>query len=142
MGEILSLCCFRCDLCLAYRRNIERKDQRQELSDGWHRYFGFRVPVEDIGCDGCTKDRNTETQDSGCPVRPCVLERGLLNCSECQDYPCDRIRDRLVLFEELTAGKQLPDHDRELFIRPYENKIRIDRLRAEKSDNKANSVGG
>jgi hypothetical protein len=112
------------------RSNIQQKDQRQELSDGWHRYFGFRVPIEDIGCDGCTMDANAATQDSGCPVRPCVLERGLANCSECGDYPCERIRERLIVFEELTAGKQVPDQDREMFIRPYENKVRIDQLRA------------
>jgi hypothetical protein len=129
MEERLSLCCFRCDLCLALKENIAREDMRQELSDGWQRYFGFRIPPEGIACDGCTADRDAVTQDSGCPVRPCVIERGLANCSECDDYPCDRIRERLIAFEELTAGKQVPAEDREMFIRPYENRVRIEKLR-------------
>jgi hypothetical protein len=130
--ERLSLCCFRCDLCLAWRPNVEHEDRRRELSDAWHEYFGFRIPPEEIVCDGCTRDPGAKTLDSGCPVRPCVLGRGLENCSACGDYPCDRIRERLIVFEELTAGRQVPAGDRELFIRPYENRVRIEELRDEK----------
>ncbi len=130
MDERLSLCCFRCDLCLAWRPNVERDDRRRELSDGWHRYFGFRVPPEEIVCDGCTHDADSVTLDSGCPVRPCVLARGLSNCSDCAEYPCDRIRERLITFEELTAGMEVSEGDREMFIRPYENGARIERIRA------------
>ncbi len=129
MVERLSLCCFRCDLCLALRENVQREDRRQELSDGWFSYFGFRIPPEEISCDGCTANPDDRPLDSGCPVRPCVVSRGLANCSECGDYPCDRIRDRLITFEELTAGKQVSEKDREDFIRPYENRVRIDSLR-------------
>lgn len=129
MGEMLSLCCFRCDLCLALRANVERGDRRQELSDGWFRYFGFRVAPEEISCGGCTADPAGRTLDSGCPVRPCVIGRGLANCSGCGDYPCDRIRERLITFEELTAGKEVTARDREDFIRPYENRVRIEELR-------------
>lgn len=131
MGEMLSRCCFRCEICLAFRRNVEREDRRQELSDAWYRYFGFRVEPEEIMCDGCTADPHVKTQDSGCPVRPCVLERGLENCSACSDYPCDSIRERLIDFETLTAGRTVSDRDRELFIRPYENRVRIEELRAQ-----------
>lgn len=130
MDEMLSLCCFRCDLCLAWRPNVEREDRRRELSDGWHTYFGFRVPPGEIVCDGCTRDAGAVTLDSGCPVRPCVLGRGLASCAECEDYPCDRIRERLIAFEELTAGRDVPGQDREMFIRPYENRARIERMRA------------
>lgn len=131
MREMLSRCCFRCDLCLAWRPNIERDDRRRELSDAWFEYFGFRVQPEEIECDGCTADPQAKTQDSCCPVRPCVLERGLENCSVCSDYPCDRIRERLIDFETLTAGRTVSDRDRELFIRPYENRVRIEELRAQ-----------
>jgi hypothetical protein len=127
--ERLSMCCFRCDLCLAHKDSIARKDMRQELSDGWLRFFGFRIPPERIACDGCTADSNAVTLDTGCPVRPCVIERGLANCSECADYPCDRIRERLIVFEDLTAGMQVSETDREQFIRPYENRARIEKLR-------------
>ena len=49
MKEILSRCGYRCDLCLAYRPHIEAyPEDRQRLSDGWFKYFGFRIPPEEI----------------------------------------------------------------------------------------------
>ncbi len=44
---------FRCDLCLAYKDNIENNDQRQLLSDGWYKIYSLRIPPENIYCDGC-----------------------------------------------------------------------------------------
>jgi len=130
MREMLSKCCFRCDLCLAHRDNIALEDMRQDLSEGWRRFFDLDVPADQICCDGCMAEGDPHLQDSHCPVRPCVIARGLSNCSECADYPCERIEERLVVFEDLSAGKQLSEQDRDMFIRPYENKDRIEALRA------------
>jgi hypothetical protein len=53
MEEIISRCGFRCDLCLAFKPNIEKNHQNQQkLSDGWFKYFGFRIPPDQIICDG------------------------------------------------------------------------------------------
>ena len=82
MGEILSRCGYRCDLCLAYRPNVEvNPSNQQALNDGWFEYFGLRIPPEELVCDGCMAD--TPQIDRGCPVRPCVIRKGLANCSEC-----------------------------------------------------------
>ena len=44
MDEILTCCEYRCDLCLAYRSNVETNpSNRHILSDGWFKYFGFRI---------------------------------------------------------------------------------------------------
>lgn len=135
MDQILSRCGYRCDLCLAYRPNVEANPSNQQiLSDGWHRYFGFRMPAENIICDGCTADR-PRLIDKTCPVRPCVIERGLTNCSECPDYVCDKLADRLVVYKELAAGhpEPIPPEDRARFIAPYENRKRLDQLREQAS---------
>lgn len=44
MSEIMGLCGYRCDLCPAYNDNINNDDNRQEISRGWKRYFGFEIP--------------------------------------------------------------------------------------------------
>jgi hypothetical protein len=110
MNEILSRCGHRCDLCLAYRPNVEANPPNQQiLSDGWHKYFGFRIPPERIICDGCmTKAENPCLIDKTCPVRPCVIARGLANCAECPDYFCDKLADRLVVYEKLAAATPHP----------------------------------
>jgi hypothetical protein len=129
--QILTRCGYRCDLCLAYRPNVEANPSYQQaLSDGWHKYFGFRIPSEQIACDGCMSDE-PHLIDGACPVRPCVIQGGIANCSECPDYICDRLKNRLVVYETLAAEHPcpIPPEDRARFIAPYENKVRLDRLR-------------
>lgn len=132
MEPILSRCGYRCDLCLAYRPNIEKEPaNRQKLSDGWRQYFGFRVPPERICCDGCMAE-NPRLIDLECRVRPCALEKGLDNCAQCRQYPCERLAERLVVYEEVRRrfGADIPEEHRRCFIEPYENKERLDALRA------------
>jgi len=131
MQEILTRCGYRCDLCLAYRPNVEGNAANQQvLSDGWHKYFGFRIPAEQIRCDGCLAE-DPELIDRGCPVRPCVLARGLRTCAECPEYGCERLAERLVDYDALAArlGEPIPAEDRARFIAPYENKRRLEELR-------------
>lgn len=135
MDAVLTRCGFRCDLCLAYRPNVEANPSNQQvLSDGWQKYFGFRIPAEDVICDGCMAD-NPRLIDKACPVRPCVINRCIANCSECPDYVCDKLADRLVVYERLAAKYPcpIPPEDRTRFIAPYENKTRLDRLRCLKN---------
>ncbi|MGB7539698.1 MAG: DUF3795 domain-containing protein [Anaerolineales bacterium] len=131
MEPILTRCGNRCDLCLAYKPNVESHPElRPALSDGWFRYFGFRTPPEEIYCEGCMEP-HPRLLDTECPVRPCVLEKKLENCSECDQYVCDRLRQRLVVLEELKKkiGAEIPAEDYRRFIHPYENFIRLEELR-------------
>ena len=132
MEPILARCGYRCDLCLAYRPNVLAKPANQQiLSDGWHNYFGFRIPADQVICDGCTAAAPCLI-DKSCPVRPCVIERRLRTCAECPEYVCAKLVDRLVVYDELEAKcpHPIPEEDRVRFITPYENKVRLDDLRA------------
>src|SRR4030042_320964 len=101
MEPILARCGYRCDLCLAYRAKVESDPaDQQKLSDGWYKYFGFRLPPEQIICDGCMAE-NPTLIDSRCPVRPCVVEKGLDHCGQCELYVCERLKERLVVYEEV-----------------------------------------
>jgi len=131
MEPIISLCGMRCDLCLAYHPNVEaHPENRQLISDGWHKYFGFRIQPEDIHCEGCFLDGN-KTLDSECPVRPCVIEQGVANCAACDSYICDKLAGILVDFDDMQAkfDQPIPEADRKQFIFPYENKQRLAELR-------------
>jgi len=136
MDPILTRCGYRCDLCLAYRPNIEQHPENaQELSEGWHRYFGFRIPPSEVVCDGCMAE-DPHLLDTQCPVRPCVIERGLDNCARCEEYgrqgtACEKLAQRLVTYGGIReeVGEEIPEKDRERFIRPYENKKRLDALK-------------
>ena len=85
--EVLARCGYRCDLCLAYKDNIEKDDGRAFLSDAWHKIYGFRIPADEIFCEGCITSNRQDIKlaDKKCPVRPCVIEKGLEN-SLCAEY--------------------------------------------------------
>jgi hypothetical protein len=131
MKPILTRCGFRCDLCLAYKSNVENNpSNRQKLSDGWHKYFGFRILPADICCDGCMSI-DPKLIDQRCPIRPCVIEKGLDNCSQCDQYACEKLKERLVVYEDVKKriNAEIPEDDYRCFIRPYENRQRLDALR-------------
>ncbi len=131
MEPILTRCGYRCDLCLAYKPNItQNPSDRQKLSDGFYKYFGFHLAPEEICCDGCMSV-DPQLIDRNCPVRPCVIEKRLENCSQCEDYVCDKLRERLVVYEEIQQKfeEEIPPEDRVCFIQPYENKPRLEALR-------------
>jgi len=133
MAVKLSKCGFRCDLCLAYGPNIEtHPENRKILSDGWHTYFGFRIPPEDIFCAGCSSE-GEPTLDKECPVRPCATSREVTHCGICDEYICDKLTQRLITFDEIQAkfSQPIPEADRQQFIRPYENAQRLEKLRQE-----------
>ena len=132
MDPILTRCGMRCDLCLAYRPNIEQTpSNQQKLSDGWFKYFGFRIEPAEIVCDGCMADQK-KLLDVNCPVRPCVIEKGLENCSACDQYACDKYKERITVYEDMRQkfGGDISEDDYLCFIRPYENKRRLDVYRS------------
>lgn len=84
-----------------------------------------------IKCPGCLSDAD-ETLDIGCPVRPCVVARGLVNCAYCEAYVCEKLQERLVRFESMQEKSPEPISKLEwqLFILPYENQVRLVELRS------------
>jgi len=133
MAEILTRCGYRCDLYLAFRPNVETTPANQHiLSEGWFQYFGFRIPPEQIICDGCMSV-NPQLIDRACPVRPCVIERALENCAPCPDYGCEKLSQRIVVYEDIAdrIGIPIPQEDRARFIAPYENKQRFEVIRSQ-----------
>ena len=128
MAKILSRCGFRCDLCPAYAPNVDRLIDRQFVSDGWFRYFGFRLPPEEIHCPGCVGQN--QTLDKDCQIRPCVIAKGLENCASCEDFDCEKMKTRVDAAASIREKfPKMPKRDYELLIRPFEGRKHLLRLR-------------
>ena len=82
------------------------------------------IAIKEIRCDGCMAD-NPRLIDRSCPVRPCVIERGLDNCAQCEYHVCARLEERLVIYEEVRRRMdgEITEGDYARFIQPYENKL-------------------
>jgi len=47
---------------------------------------------ENLKCDGCKTDVNYH-HCADCGIKKCNLEKGYDNCSECDDFPCEKIQE-------------------------------------------------
>jgi hypothetical protein len=123
MNPIIARCGYRCDLCPAYKGNIHDPEDQQRTSDGWFKYYGFRIPPEKIRCDGCLDERPEARRiDTTCPIRPCAIARGVETCEYCPKCGCKKFASRTVTLErvEKRFGAPIPPADYRWFVLPFE----------------------
>ena len=116
----LAMCGCRCDLCKAYAPNVQKNDQRKTLAEMWNKYYGLDPSVMGI-CDGCRSDNPSDTE---CPVRKCVLEKGLSHCGDCGDFPCEVFYQRCGSFpDEKKKDFDMVEYAEYMFA--YDNETRL-----------------
>jgi hypothetical protein len=125
MEEILTLCGYRCDLCQFYNENVISEEDKERVSKDFKRIYGYDIKPEDVECVGCKNEG--KHADTGCPVRPCALEKGVENCAHCGEFICDRLKERINFTEEFLRDNQktLSGKDFELYVKPYQSKERM-----------------
>ena len=135
MKEKVSFCGYRCEICPAYKDNITSEEDRQKVSDGWFKYYGFRIPTEEIYCDGCLVEDCTNPRriDQECEVRQCVLEHGLPNCAHCKDFICEKLSKKMIDTKKIAerVGGSIPHEDFKRFVKPYNGKSILEEVRRE-----------
>lgn len=52
----------------------------------------FELPEKDVICYGC-KSEQCAAFCTECPIKKCAIEKGLESCHECDDYPCQTLKD-------------------------------------------------
>lgn len=125
----LTMCGYCCDMCKAFVGNIRKKDEREILSGYWKRYYDLDIPVENMNCDGCLcKRADARRVDDACPVRACVQERKLSDCSECESYPCKTFLTRKGLSHaEANEIEELDIPGYYEYLGAYDNHSRLER---------------
>jgi hypothetical protein len=111
----------RCDLCPAFKANRAGADL-ERASVVWASLFDVHLTPDQVACGGC-RGQAEELLDQACPVRPCVLSKGLEDCSQCADMPCENLKRRWVSRCELEAklGRPVPEDDYRKYVLPFEN---------------------
>ncbi|MBN1805350.1 MAG: DUF3795 domain-containing protein [Sedimentisphaerales bacterium] len=128
MEPIISKCGYRCDLCPAYETNLKSDADKQRMSDAWEKYCGFEVPAEAIkSCAGCAAGGGDET----CTVRPCATEKNLDNCAHCEQFGCDKLKQKIDFVEQNVKVKlsDIPEENYNLFIKPFISKECLNEIR-------------
>lgn len=80
-------CGLACFACAIYTENIS-----DELAHHTAEMLG--IEAKDVPCDGCRSERGCSVStvlagEEGCLTKRCVEDKGLHNCSECSEFPCE-----------------------------------------------------
>ena len=132
----IAMCGFCCDICKAYNTNIAEKDERKQLAKMWKKYYQMDVSPDHIACDGCRCEKeNAVRYDKTCPIRPCVLEKGIEHCGMCRDFPCKLFLERKGLSKGTAMerlGERFDAQEYEKYLLAYDNLTRLREINIKK----------
>ena len=99
MSAFSSYCGLSCSTCPIHLVTIEpdpviRSEKRVAIAKKCLDEYKINLSVDDItDCDGCTHVNGRLFSGCvHCRIRPCAIQRGVINCAYCSDYPCDTLK--------------------------------------------------
>jgi hypothetical protein len=93
MEQMIAYCgliCSRCPTFLATQADddVARAKTAASISEK----YGLNFKPEEINCDGCISEGGKLIgYCQSCEVRKCCREKGLANCTVCDEQPCDKL---------------------------------------------------
>lgn len=89
LKKLTAPCGLPCFACAYYKENIT-----EEAALAVANMIG--VKPEEIPCAGCRSEKGCSfemplTNGKGCDTKNCVEKKGLHNCSECNEMPCENL---------------------------------------------------
>ena len=81
--------CTRCDVFQAG----DNPRIAQRIIDWFSSERGIQLKPEDVHCEGCRGDRANHWSADCWILECCVDDKGLESCYECEDFPCQRLKD-------------------------------------------------
>ncbi len=85
--ELLAPCGLYCGVCGVY---IAHRDNNMKFKEILAGFYG--VPVESLSCEGCLSSELSGFC-SQCLIRDCTRKKEVEGCHECDDFPCDYIKN-------------------------------------------------
>jgi len=109
MERIVAYCGLVCSDCDAYvATQANDMDGLERFAQRMREEFGVAdATAQAAMCDGCLTDEGRQIgYCSACEIRACAVERGVVNCGHCTDYPCEKLE---VIFAHTTEARQTLD---------------------------------
>jgi hypothetical protein len=92
MDKNIGVCGLDCSNCNAYKATVNNDNLlRQETAEKWTKEYNHDFKPEEINCLGCNSQGPYIEHCFECPYRLCAKEKGLTNCGQCEQYPCEKI---------------------------------------------------
>ena len=86
-SEYLSPCGMYCSVCSVRAAD---KNSDQKLKENLASFFG--TSPENVACEGCMSNKTFQFAKA-CPVRACAQKKSLTGCHQCDDFPCNNIKN-------------------------------------------------
>ncbi len=105
--KLAAPCGLYCGVCGVY---IAHKDNNIKFKERLTSVYN--VSTDEIKCEGCLSD-NLFIFCITCPIRSCVIEKGIEGCHQCNDFPCKFIDDfplpvgKKVILRAIPTWRQL-----------------------------------
>jgi hypothetical protein len=137
MKDFFAKCGMNCRRCPTYKENLKTQEDRERCSEGWKKYYGFKLsPEKLLLCDGCqTPDEEKPVRYLNCIVRKCAVKNDVKTCAHCTEFPCKDVPSVSVAedIRSKTAsrlGGPVPEEDYILFMEPYIGMKHLKKIRA------------
>ena len=113
MSQMIACCGLVCSKCPTYLATQNDDDQaREETAAFYAKTFGLDFKPEEINCDGCLSEGGKLIgYCHQCEIRKCCRQKGLENCAQCDEQPCDILtkfhefsQPAKACFDELVAS--------------------------------------
>ena len=104
VSKLVGICGLYCGTCPSYlagRKNDEEYLERMSRERGYS--------IEEIRCDGCLSDK-VAVHCTNCRhgFRKCAAEKQVTWCFQCDDFPCQRLKD----FTDVHIVNGISHHER------------------------------
>lgn len=91
---LLAPCGINCEACRLYSATRDEDQMFIDKLIGAYegKILGLeKISEEDVQCEGCLSE-GVSIFCRSCSVRDCTREKGYSGCHECDDFPCELIR--------------------------------------------------
>lgn len=103
MEKLISACGLDCAECDARKATLANDNElREAVAKKWSQAYGAELTAAHINCTGCLEAGAKFSHCNECDYRACVRSKGLKNCAECSDYPCEMIS---AFFQQVPFAK-------------------------------------
>ena len=103
MDTRITYCGLVCDTCPIHLATLEtdiskKAEMRNSIAEQLSKIYGTTPKPEIItDCDGCkTNNGRLFTGCIDCKIRKCAIQKNIINCAYCTDYPCDTLNKHFI----------------------------------------------
>jgi len=112
-----------CSSCLDYLAYINNdKELKNKLAKQFSKELGMNIKPEDVGCLGCHGTIH-KPWCASCSLQRCTEEKGILTCSFCDEFPCEKLETYLQEHRE-SGGRAHLLRQREIGLQKWLEEVK------------------